>query len=88
MTRKSKREIERALDDLESSTDPSNDAPRCDDCGGLPEGYDAAEGVTAPFATYECTCPVDYDVTVSYEQPDDWEPDPDTITIDFTEVDT
>jgi hypothetical protein len=28
------------------------------------------------------------DVTVSYEQPDDWEPDDDATVVDFTDVDT
>jgi hypothetical protein len=28
------------------------------------------------------------DIVVSWEQPDDWEPDPDAVVIDFTGVDT
>ena len=60
MTRKSRRELENALDALADDTAPAGEP--CSECGGLPEGFDAAEGVTAPFVTYECTCgrnPVD-----------------------------
>ena len=32
--------------------------------------------------------PLDGDVVVSWEQPDDYEPDDDAVVIDFTEVDT
>lgn len=28
------------------------------------------------------------EVVVSYEQPDDWEPDPDAVVVDFRDVDT
>lgn len=56
MTRKSRRDIERDLEDLD---DPGQeDAPHLGD------------------------------VVVSWEQPDDWEPDPDAVVIDFTETDT
>jgi hypothetical protein len=54
MTRKSRRELERALEDLSTPADVR--AERCSECGGLPTGSDAALGVTAPFVTYECTC--------------------------------
>ena len=60
MTRKSRRELENALDALADDTAPAGKP--CPECGGAPEGFDAAEGVTAPFVTYECICgrdPVD-----------------------------
>jgi len=56
MTRKSRRDIERDLEDLDDTG--QEDAPHLGD------------------------------VVVSWEQPDDWEPDPDAVVIDFTETDT
>lgn len=56
MTRKSRREIESAIEHLDDTDDEDRDE-------------------------FE-------DVVVSYKQPDDWEPDPDAVVIDFTEVDT
>lgn len=53
MTRRSRREIERAVEDLATDTDAPD---RCDDCGRLPPGRDGALGVTADWVTYECTC--------------------------------
>lgn len=56
MTRKSRRGLERDLEDL---NDPGQE--------------------DAPLLS---------DVVVSWKQPDGWEPDPDAVVIDFTEVDT
>lgn len=56
MTRKSHRDLERDLEDLDDT------------------GHEDA--------------PLTGDIVVSWEQPDDWEPDPDAVVIDFTEVNT
>jgi hypothetical protein len=56
MTRKSRRDLERDLEDL-------------DDTG-------------------QEDAPLVSDVVVSWEQPDDWEPDPDAVVIDFIETNT
>lgn len=64
MTRRSKREVERALEEL--STRPSSlSRESCSDCGGAPAGTDAREGVTAPFATLECVCDAEPPASVS-----------------------
>jgi hypothetical protein len=90
MTRKSKRELENALDDLADDLAVAEEP--CPECGGAPEGFDAAEGVTAPFVTYECACDREdadgSDVIISWKQPDDWEPDDDDIVIDLDGADT
>jgi len=88
MTRKSRREIERAIEDL---TDDANSQNQCSECGGLLSEADESLGVNADYVTYECTCddadPVG-EVICSFEQPDDYEPDPNATVVDFTEVDT
>ena len=81
MTRRSRREIENALDDLADDLTVAEEP--CPDCGGAPPGFDAAEGVTAEFVTYECSCDRKDRVIVSWEQPDDWEPDEDDLVIDW-----
>jgi len=91
VTRRSRREIERAVEDLASDAVPED--ARCPECGGRPPGYDDAEGVTAEFVTYECTCDGEgrsgrFDVVVPWEQGDDWEPDDDALVVDFSGVDT
>ena len=57
MTRRSRRELERAVREL--TPDDAVAGDRCPKCGGLPTGTDAREGITAEFATLECTCDVD-----------------------------
>lgn len=57
MTRRSRREIENALDALEDGDGVDTD--RCSECGGVRRKTDAGLGVTAPFVTYECTCDAD-----------------------------
>lgn len=53
----SRRDLYRELATLADDLDAAGDGPdRCPDCGGRPSGFDAAESVTAPFVTYECTC--------------------------------
>jgi hypothetical protein len=54
MTRRSRRELERAVEELTPAEDVRTE--RCSECGGLPPGSDGKMGVTAPFVTYECTC--------------------------------
>jgi hypothetical protein len=54
MTRRSRREIERAVGELAVDATPSNG--KCPNCGGFPPGFDAEEGVTVEWVTYECTC--------------------------------
>jgi hypothetical protein len=90
MTRRSRREIENALDDLADDLTVAEEP--CPDCGGAPPGFDAAEGVTAEFVNYECTCDredgEEYGMIISWEQPDDWEPDEDDLVIDWDGADT
>jgi len=86
MTR-NRREIRRAIEEL---ADADETPTPCPDCGGMPPGYDDAEGVTAEFVTHECTCDRDDGATVvcSWEEGDDADPDDAALVIDFTEVDT
>jgi hypothetical protein len=59
MTRRSRREIEKALDGLTDDEDTDDLGDPCPACGGGPPGTDAKLGITAEFATAECTCDVD-----------------------------
>lgn len=53
MTRRSKCELDRALDDVDARVDVGE---QCETCGCALSETDSRMGVTAAFVTYECTC--------------------------------
>ena len=58
MTRKSKREIERAVEDMDTGAPTDDDGEICDDCGNEIDP-DMAGAPTSDFVHLGCTCDPD-----------------------------
>ena len=67
--RRSKRELERAIEELTGESVGLDDRDCCDGCGGLLDQSDAGLGVTAPFVTFGCTCDDETDAGTAWPTP-------------------